>query len=200
MIYKQFDINFLKRYFDLLSKHKRSVSKRYGNKCEKEIFVKRTFHKWFSGRYFAYIKHEDTGIYLYSENSYYADKSDSIKKPKKHFVYISGVNYTLGYSEELTILFNDPFESCFLNNFSFSFNDFLKLQFYEISEDKYKEVSNLFKDDREDIEFTMKAVKKNINGKNKGKYKEIFVKSFGKDYQEARENAVKNNPEMIIYG
>ena len=110
------------------------------------------------------------------------------------------MNYTLGYSEELTILFNDPFESCFLNNFSFSFNDFLKLQFYEISEDKYKEVSNLFKDDREDIEFTMKAVKKNINGKNKGKYKEIFVKSFGKDYQEARENAVKNNPEMIIYG
>ena len=196
MIYKQFDIKFLKRYFDLLSSHNRFSSKRYGNKCEKEIFVKRTFHKWFSNRYFVYIKQEDTGMYSCSENSYYADERDSIKRPKKHFVFVSGIAYSLTYSEELTIYFNDPCESLFVNSLKFSFNELLDLQFYEISKEKYNDVSNLFKDDREDIEFTMKAMKKNI----KGKYKETVVKTFGKDYEEARKNAVKNNPEMIIYG
>ena len=62
--------------------------------------------------------------------------------------------------------------------------------------EKYKEISTLFDDDREDAEFTMKAVSKNI----KGKYKETTVKTFGKDYSEARKNAIKNNPTMIIYG
>lgn len=196
MVYKQFEKEFLKRYFELLSNHRRNISKRYGNRCEKEIFVRRTFHKWFSGRYFVYIKHEDTGIYMYSAESYYADKKDSIKKPKKHFVYVSGVNYKLGYSEELVIMFEDPFESCFLNNFDFSFNELLGLQFYEITKEKYNEVSNIFKDDRDETEFTMKAVEKNI----KGKFKETFVKSFGKDYQEARKNAIENNPDKVIYG
>ncbi len=199
MIYKHFDIEFLKRYFDLLSKHKRSISTRYGNKCEKEMFVKRTFHKWFAGRYFVYIKHEETGVYKVDNNDqccYDGWNRESIKRPKKHFVYISGINYALTHSDDITFMYNDPFESYFINDIRLDFNELHDLQFYEISKEKYKEISTLFDDDREDVEFLMKAVSKNA----KGKYKETTVKTFGKDYSEARKNAIKNNPTMIIYG
>lgn len=88
------------------------------------------------------------------------------------------------------------------NNNQFSYNDFLRLQFREITGDEFESAKSLFRDDRDENEYQMLACNRNkIIGRGKNaKYEEVNVKIMGKDYQEARTKAVKQYPDYVIYG
>ena len=71
---KIFETEQVKRWWNSLEKVNRSIpinSKL--TKCEKEILVKRTLHKWFVGKYYCWIENFDTGME-------YVDKDGDIEK------------------------------------------------------------------------------------------------------------------------
>jgi hypothetical protein len=199
--YSELDPQFLRRYFDLLSAHGRGVDKKYSNnRCGKEMFVARTMRKWLKNKCFVVIQKDPTGAYATTNqndpNAYY-----EVRIPKKHYVQITGCNYQLGYNEKLDIYVDDVFSSKAFNDTGFSYNDFLRLQFREITVEEFDSVRSLFVDDRDDNEYEMIAFTKKYVGKGKNKkLEEIKVKAMGKDYREARETAVTQYPDYVIYG
>ena len=196
--YNTIDPSFLKRYFYLLSKHKRFVDKKY-NRCAKEVFIERTLDKWLSGKYFTVINHESTG--LFTDNNDYCNTTISqIKKAKKHYIAINNCRFSLGYAEDIDIYFSDPFISMVCNYKTLSYNDFFNLQFIEIEKEDYENINELFIDDREDTLFEFVAFTKKMIGKGKNKkLEEIKVKVYATDYQEAFNLAIKNYPDYVIY-
>lgn len=199
--YSELDPEFLRRYFDLLAKHGRETDNKYANnRCGKEMFVARTMRKWLRNKCFVVIRKDPTGTFGTSNvndpSAYY-----EIRIPKKHYVQITGCNYQLGYGEKLDIYVNDVSVSKAFNDTGLSYNDFLRLQFREITEDEFNYVGSLFHDDRDENEYEMTAYTKNYVGKGKKKkLEEIKIKVTGKDYREARETAVTQYPDYVIYG
>jgi len=196
--YNTIDRTFLKRYFDLLVKHKRFVDKKY-NRCAKEVFIERTLNKWLSDKYFVVINHESTGIFT-DTNDYCNTHTSQIKKAKKHYIAINNCRFSLGYAEDIDIYFSDPFISMVCNYKTLSYNDFFNLQFIEIGKEDYENINELFIDDREDTLFEFVAFTKKMIGKGKNKkLEEIKVKVYAIDYQEAFNFAIKNYPDYVIY-
>lgn len=196
--YNNIDPSFLKRYFYLLSKHKRFVDKKY-NRCAKEVFIERTLDKWLSGKYFTVINYESTGLFT-DNNDYCNTPAAQIKKAKKHYIAINNCRFSLSYGEDIDIYFSDPFISMACNYKTLSYNDFFHLQFIEIEKEDYENINELFIDDREDTLFEFVAFTKKMIGKGKNKkLEEIKVKVYAKDYKEAFNFAIKNYPDYVIY-
>jgi len=200
--YSELDPEFIRRYFDLLAKHGRETDKKYSNnRCGKEMFVARTMRKWLKNKCFVVIQKDPTGAYATTNvndvSAYY-----EVRIPKKHFIQITGCSYQLGYGEKIDIYVDDVSISKAFNSTGLSYNDFLRLQFREITEEEFDSVRSLFLDDRDENEYTMLAYNRDkIIGKGKkAKYEEVHVKVMGKDYREAREKAVEQYPNMVIYG
>lgn len=198
--YSMIDTAFLRRYFDLLGKHGRSVDKKYGGKCGKEIFVRRTMRKWLKGKKFTVIKNEKTGLWKCGDAKDPSSCSE-VTLPKKHYININGCEYTLGYSEKITIYVDDPFSTEVFNAVEFSYNDFLRLQWREITDDEFEYVSSLFDDDREETEYKITAYTKTYTKTGRmRKPQEIQLSIMAKDYRSAREKAVEQYPQHVIYG
>lgn len=78
------------RILDNLDRHTAEIYKGYygGNftACQKQVFVSRTLNKWFSGKHIIFL-----------------DSDDDYKMQHKRYLYISSVQYALGWSEELYV-------------------------------------------------------------------------------------------------
>lgn len=198
MKYNNVDPVFLKKFWDILGRLNRNVEKRYSNSlCEKEVFVRRTLRKWISGKSFMVIVHEPTGIYTYESGDSYSHNpydSKEIKRPKKHYVCVSGCDFYLGYQDDIVIHYADACSSLAINSKQFNFSQLMRFDYVEISKDEFMHVYSLFQDDREPKEFTMMACTKTK------KVKKLDVVVTGRDYQEARDNAIKQYPDYVIYG
>lgn len=197
--YSEIDPKFLRRYFDLLANHGREVDNKYSNhNCGKEVFIRRTMAKWLKDKCFVVIQKDTTGTYASSNptdfNSYY-----EVRIPRKHFVQINGCSYQLGYGDKIAIYADDVSVSKTFNNNGFSYNDFLRLQFREITEDEFDSVKSLFRDDRDENEYEMLAYNRTkiIGRGKKAKYEEVIIIAKGKDYQEARTKAVEQYPDYL---
>lgn len=200
--YKEIDPKFLRRYFDLLSNHGRVVDNKYtDHSCGKEVFVRRTMGKWLKDKYFVVIQKEPTGTYTSTNPSDFMSYIE-LKIARKHFVNINHCSYQLGYDDKLNMYVDDVSISKSFNNNQFSYNDFLRLQFREITGDEFESAKSLFRDDRDENEYQMLACNRNkiIGRGNKAKYEEVNVKIMGKDYQEARTKAIEQYPDYVIYG
>jgi len=200
--YSELDPEFLRRYFDLLAKHGRGTDKKYSNnRCGKEMFVARTMRKWLKNKCFVVIQKDPTGAFSTTNqtdpSAYY-----EVRIPKKHFIQVTGCAYQLGYGEKIDIYVDDVSVSKAFNSTGLSYNDFLRLQFREITVEEFDSVSALFLDDRDENEYQMLAYNRDkIIGKGKkAKHEEVQVKVMGKDYREARDNAVTKFPQYVIYG
>jgi hypothetical protein len=148
MEYQKFDVEFLKKYWEALRNVERHTVERYGDKCPKEVFVRRTFKKWFSGKTIAVIENEGTG--------WFSDNHSEIKKKVKKYLQIGGLTYYYGYGEELEVYTSNAIEIYKFGSNKIGFNDLLDMEFQEISSSKFNEVVDLFKDDRPDKKFTVK--------------------------------------------
>jgi len=140
--YNKIDKDKAKRFIEVFQKLNRCVSPyRKRRECQKEIFIRRTLNKWFSGKYFEVILEEGTGFFKedYSE----------ILVPVKRYVYISNISFALtsDLPEKVRIecWFGHEFRCPTLY---FPFNKFLNLEFKEIDQNKYRKIQELFVDDR----------------------------------------------------
>lgn len=111
----------VKKFFEILSNRERHTCKRYMGydkinpdyaPCAKEVFVKRTLHKWLKGKY----------LIIYRE-------SEQTNVEYKQYVSITNVKYVLGWGEEIGVSlydFTKPYN--IWNSEKFSHNKALDLE------------------------------------------------------------------------
>lgn len=192
MKYQEIDPKFLERYFKMLGNKDRKVDKKYkGALCQKDAFVERTLGKWLKDKCYAVIDHRYTSVIDENYNV------TEIQSSRKLYVYVKLCVF--GYSQYDTLKFYvDYADNRFENaGIVLNHNDMINLQFKEITIDEYLSVKSLFIDDREEKDYEIDKCFSTV-GKRR-KLVEVVVKSKGRDYKEARKNAAKNNPNLIIH-
>ena len=199
MNYETLSVEFLQRYFGLLRNHGRSTAKRYGGKCGKEMFVARTFGKWLNGKSYVVVMNDGTGITVTDTGNavVYRDPvvcHNEINVPRKHYVYVSGCAFYLGYGDDLNVCYRDVFSSLVFNTKKVGYNYLLDLYYREIPCSEYDHVASLFSDDRDEVEFTVEAYVK------KGDMNRVDLVVKAHDRGEAREKATREHPELVVYG
>jgi hypothetical protein len=138
-----------KRFLDIFQKLSRLVSPyRKRRECQKEVFIRRTLNKWLSGKYFEVILEEGTGFFK-DAGTGFDDEVKEIMIPVKRYVYISDISFTLNHSYlgevDVRLMFGHEFKYAKL---TLPIDSFLKLEFKEIDQKKYKKIQELFVDDR----------------------------------------------------
>lgn len=195
--YKNLDKELIMKFWNILRKMERGIPKGrdiYNGRCAKEIFVRRTLHKWFSGHHIVAVIKEDTGIVTFDKDDRTGSSAKHLKIPVKNYVHINAVTYVLGWGEEIEIRYSKTGSVTLSSSMRFhGHGDMCSVDFYEIDKAKYDEVWNLFLDDRPQKEYRMLAF-------HKGTIKDTIVTVMGRDYDEARENAIKENPDYVIDG
>ena len=148
MKYKKLDKKTRNRIFDSFSSLHIWVSKfRKNGECQREVFVRRTFNKYFSKKYFAFIHYEKTGVLSFNEEY---KEVEEIIIPVKRYIYI----YKIRNSNTMSGQAKVDLDVCFAHSalpiecVTFHLLDFLDLEFKEITEKKFKSVRTLFEDDR----------------------------------------------------
>lgn len=81
MTTKLFDPKRVGKFFNILYKLNRCVDKKYEDKCEKEVFVRRTVNKWLKGKF----------LILY-------DMSEQTELLYKKYIHISSVSLNLDWT------------------------------------------------------------------------------------------------------
>ena len=192
MKYQEIDPKFLERYFTMLGNKDRKVDKKYkGTICQRDVFVRRTLGKWLKDKCYAVIDHRYKSVIDEEYNV------TEIHSSRKFYVYVKVCVY--GYSSYDTLnLYIDYADNRLENDcITLNHNDMIGLQFKEITIDEYLSIKSLFIDDREEKEYEIDKCFSTV-GKRR-KLVEVVVKSKGRDYKEARKNAAKNNPNLIIH-
>jgi len=166
--YRKLNLVFLKRFWKTLANLERHDVERYKSDslsaCPKSVFVRRTFSKWFSGKKLVVILDEETGFSI---------DGIPITRKVKSYIQTSHISYSLGRRDELYICFNNASDPHKIASRKISFNGLLALEFYEISDEEFFSVFNLFLDDRplkdfnavyynfsSDTDFKSKLIKK----------------------------------------
>ena len=145
----------LEKLYKILESKARVSEKRYDSECEKEIFVKRTFHKWFSGKYFVWAKVEKTEDYDFG-SSY----SNSEKRTKR-YIYINAVTYSLDWHlSNITIYYSsasNPTSPFSLEKLSFNEVKGMLENGYLIvsSREEFQGVQKLFKYEEPEREYSL---------------------------------------------
>lgn len=141
---------------------------------DKEVFLKRTLNKWFSGKYIEYIKTKEKSPTLYN-----------ILIERKAYAYISSISYKKHFfSTNIIINLKDATSSfCSYTDNLFSESEVYNFEYKLITKSKYDAIKNLFVDDRDiqEFEFTTftnnrELIKSTI--KLKGKTREKAKKSY----------------------
>jgi hypothetical protein len=157
-----FDSEKVKKFFDILSRLNRHQEERYKGydknnpnftPCEKEVFVKRTIKKWYSGKYFVwYRKSEQTGVYY------------------KCFVSVSNIMFYLGYGDEIEVYYYDYSSPANIwNTLKLSHNDIIDLEGEHSNGVIHNELLKIFVLDIPEKEYTFKAYDWNKYPKRKKK-------------------------------
>ena len=146
MKYKKLNKKIRNRIFHSFSGLQLWQSKFRKNKeSQKDVFVRRTFNKYFSKKYFTFIQYEKTGQFVFNEEY---KETEEIIIPVKRYVYVYGIRNNSGYSASVAL------DVCFAHSaapsecLKFHFLDFLDLEFKEITQKKFMSVRSLFSDDR----------------------------------------------------
>jgi len=146
--YIKFDQKFIAKFWEKLAKQERHCMDVYDGKCAKEIFVNRTLHKWFSGKYIATILDKETGAW---------SNSGDITVKRKAYLAIGGFQFQLGRGESISVYAADPTVTKFMNGITLSEWSMKKAEFYEIDEGVWNSIHELFTDDREDQTWELAA-------------------------------------------
>ncbi len=138
-----------KRFLESFQKLNRcSSSYRKRRACQKEVFIRRTLDRWFSGKYFEVILEEGTGFFEEAETGFDNDVKE-ITIPVRRYVYIGKISFALNWSYvgdiDIKLMFGHEFKCTKL---TLPIHSFFKLEFNEIDQKKYKKIQKLFIDDR----------------------------------------------------
>jgi len=76
-----FDVARVKKFFDIVYKLNRACDEKYNNRCEKEVFVRRTVNKWLKGKH----------IILY-------DVSKQTETVYRRYISVSSISLSLDWS------------------------------------------------------------------------------------------------------
>lgn len=142
--YNKVDIKWLNKFFDILNKLNRAQSSYRKDKlCNREIFIRRTLNKWFTGKYLEIIKSEKSGFQKWI-GPY--DLED-IHINKKKYIRIILCEYYLGWTTSIKFTFQSACSSNVIEVEKFTFNDFIDIKFRNSSEEIYSSIFNMFNDD-----------------------------------------------------
>lgn len=181
-IYTHFDPEFVEKFWEVLDRMGRTTAHWYDGKCQKEVFVRRTLHKWFNTRYIVAILNEGTDSYTGRGYSDYKE----VKLRKKHRLYVGGWRYVLGHGEEISVYINKPCTAKFFDSITLNQYNMGGMTFCEISKEEYEEYASLFEDDRPEYEWTVQYIDWKETTKD-GNYDTVMAR----DKTEAIENYEK---------
>lgn len=152
---------------------------------QKEVFVRRTIKKWFSGKH----------VVLFNPEGY------------KEYLTVCGVNFSNGYSDTITfnvVDYTKPTLGNFFGGRTLGHNDLTALEGLFVEEDVIEAVRKLFYfDDIPEREFRFKAYNLN-NTTKKNKYGEFVWTCIARTHHEAEKKRDKAQKEaekgILLYG
>lgn len=135
---EKINIEWLNRIDEVFQKQSRHVdSYRKDRRCSKSVMIDRYF-KFLDGKF--YILCINGEVYYAMFNKI---KHTITSNNEKHSYYSYGVSFALGYNNhEFIISFID--EKLKSRDFKLHWNDIIKIEYEEISMDKYMEITRLF--------------------------------------------------------
>jgi hypothetical protein len=177
----------VRRYFDVLARQDRACCFRYNNRCGREIFVKRTLNKWFTGKY----------VILYA-----ISKITDLQY--KQYILVYNVEFGLGYSDYLNIFYIDCAQPTEYKTISLYYNDVLNLEGEWCENTKHLEIIKLTQLDLPEQEFVLDGYnwKKYEEGKSEEENRQLMkitVSFKARTQHELKKEIEKftNNPENL---
>ncbi|MHA1483127.1 MAG: hypothetical protein ACTSQA_06795 [Candidatus Heimdallarchaeaceae archaeon] len=141
------------KFFHILWKLERFNAKYYKGiyggdhePCQKDVFIRRTVNKWFSGKCYKQLEAVKTGISITSDVGF--GRSKPVMSEQVRYIKITSIRFNYGHGDDFTVSYRDASKpSELFKGFKLGHNESLRLVGEEISDKEFETISKMFQFD-----------------------------------------------------